>query len=100
MIAVRCPCCWGKDAAKGVAGKGKTIAKAGADWVKTNPDKVDKAGRVGADLIDPNMPPETVEGQVVQAGKLIVKRIKHGLNNKNEKQNKKKQRIPSDIWGR
>ncbi|MGE4421790.1 MAG: hypothetical protein AB7D39_05790 [Pseudodesulfovibrio sp.] len=53
----------GRDAAKAAVSKGGEITKAGLDWARTNPDKIDKAGRVAADLFNPNMPPETVEGQ-------------------------------------
>lgn len=65
----------GKDAVKAVAGKGQSMAKAGTDWIKTNPYKVDKATRVVNDVFNESMPPETNEGQVIIAGKKLAEEL-------------------------
>ncbi len=73
----------GKEATKAVAGKGKDAIKTGIEWTKANPQKLDKIGRVGKDLMDPNLPPETIEGQVLTLGRWTLEELQR-RNKKND----------------
>jgi hypothetical protein len=83
--------------------KGCEITKAGFDWARTNPDKIDKAARIGKDIVDPNLPPETPEGQLVTAGKFLAQKVKDRFEKGNDvanEQKKKSKHVPSGVWGR
>jgi len=91
----------GKEATKAVAGKGKDAIKAGIEWAKANPDKIDKIGRIGADIVNPNLPPETLEGQGVIVTYETGKKIYDAINNGHKKSQKKESRpTHSEWWGR
>lgn len=81
-----------------MAGKGKAITKAGIDWAKTNPDKVDKAGRVANDVFNESLPPETPEGQVIVAGKKMLEKMYASLPNGKATDVKKKNRQTHTGW--
>lgn len=89
----------GKNALAKGAEHAKTIGRAAQDWSKANPDKVDKAMRIGKDLVDPNQPPETVPGQVVAASKHFGE-IAYEKYNTMKTHEKTNQQTPSDLWGR
>ncbi|MEZ7198440.1 RHS repeat domain-containing protein [Pseudodesulfovibrio karagichevae] len=93
----------GRDAAKAAVSKGGEIAKVGLDWARTNPDKIDKVARIGKDIVDPNLPPETPEGQLVTAGKFLAQEVNDRFEKGNDvanEQKKKSKHIPSGVWGR
>jgi hypothetical protein len=77
------------------------MAKAGLDRAGAKPDKMDKASRVAADLLNPNMPPETVEGQAatiaIEGGEQIYDSIS---KRKKRSAKQKAQPAASGWWGR
>ncbi|WP_319541252.1 RHS repeat-associated core domain-containing protein [uncultured Pseudodesulfovibrio sp.] len=91
----------GKEATKAVAGKGKAALKAGVEWAKANPDKIDKIGRIGADLLDPSLP-ETPQGQMIIATTKAGQRLYGEMQKKGKRtyENKESGLSNSGWWGR
>ncbi len=95
----------GKEATKAVAGKGKDAIKAGIEWAKANPQKVEKTPRIVNDVFNDSLPPETEEGKILVAGKNIAKETLEILLGNKESSNeiskrKESKRSHATWWGR
>jgi len=84
----------GSAALKRYGDKAKKIVEPVTDKILPHGESINKKARIINDVFNPSLPPETIEGQLIDVGKNL------GANFNDKKNNKKNRPANGEWWGR